>query len=107
MVYTSEHPIFYVTVDIVVLTIRDDRLCALVVERGGEPFKGRWALPGGFVEPDEGLYDAARPESAREACERLLADPAGSIAMAARGRAWVGERCLWRHRAVRRRSRPW
>jgi hypothetical protein len=46
-----------------------------------------------------GLYDAGRPESAREACERLLADPAGSIAMAARGRAWVGERCLWRHRA--------
>ena len=66
MVYTSEHPIFYVTVDIVVLTIRDDRLCALVVERGGEPFQGRWALPGGFVEPDEGLYDAARRELEEE-----------------------------------------
>lgn len=66
MVYTSEHPIFHVTVDIVVLTIRDDRLCALVVERGGEPFKGRWALPGGFVEPDEGLYDAARRELEEE-----------------------------------------
>lgn len=66
MVYTSEHPIFYVTVDIVVLTIRDDRLCALVVERGGEPFKGKWALPGGFVEPDEGLYDAARRELEEE-----------------------------------------
>ncbi len=45
-----------------------------------------------------GFYDAARPESAREACEKLLRDPAGSLAMAARGRAWVGERCLWRHR---------
>jgi 8-oxo-dGTP diphosphatase len=66
VVYTSEHPIFYVTVDIVVLTLRDDRLCALVVERGGEPFKGRWALPGGFVEPDEGLYDAARRELEEE-----------------------------------------
>jgi len=55
-----------VTVDIVVLTIRDDRLCALVVERGGEPFKGRWALPGGFVEPDERLYDAARRELEEE-----------------------------------------
>ena len=66
MVYTSEHPIFSVTVDIVVLTIRDERLCALVVERGGEPFKGRWALPGGFVEPDEGLYDAARRELEEE-----------------------------------------
>jgi 8-oxo-dGTP diphosphatase len=66
VVYTSEHPVFYVTVDIVVLTIHDDRLCALVVERAGEPFKGRWALPGGFVEPDEGLYDAARRELAEE-----------------------------------------
>jgi 8-oxo-dGTP diphosphatase len=66
VVYTSEHPIFYVTVDIVVLTIRDDRLCALVVERANEPFKGRWALPGGFVEPDEGLNDAARRELEEE-----------------------------------------
>lgn len=66
MVYTSEHPVFYVTVDAVVLTIRDDALCALVVERGGEPFKGCWALPGGFVEPDEGLYDAARRELEEE-----------------------------------------
>ena len=66
MVYTSEHPIFYVTADVVVLTIKDDTLCALVVERAGEPYKGRWALPGGFVEPDEGLYDAARRELEEE-----------------------------------------
>lgn len=66
MVYTSEHPIFSVTVDIVVLTIREDALCALVVERGSEPFKGTWALPGGFVEPDEGLYDAAARELGEE-----------------------------------------
>lgn len=66
MVYTSEHPVFYVTVDIVVLAIREETLCALVVERGGEPFRGRWALPGGFVEPDEGLYDAATRELAEE-----------------------------------------
>ena len=66
MVYTSEHPVFYVTADIVVLAIRAETLCALVVERGGEPFRGRWALPGGFVEPDEGLYDAATRELAEE-----------------------------------------
>lgn len=66
MVYTSEHPVFYVTVDIVVLAIREETLCALVVERGGEPFRGRWALPGGFVEPDEGLYDAATRELEEE-----------------------------------------
>jgi 8-oxo-dGTP diphosphatase len=66
VVYTSEHPIFHVTVDIVALTVRDGRLCALVVERGSEPFQGRWALPGGFVEPDEGLYAAARRELVEE-----------------------------------------
>lgn len=46
-----------------------------------------------------GLYDAGRPESLRAVCERMLADPAASIGMARRARAWVGERCLWRHRA--------
>lgn len=66
MAYTSDYPVFYVTVDIVVLTLRDDALQVLVVERGSEPHRGRWALPGGFVEPDEGLLDAARRELAEE-----------------------------------------
>jgi 8-oxo-dGTP diphosphatase len=66
VVYTSEYPVFYVTVDVVALTIRDDTLCALVVQRAGEPFQGRWALPGGFVDPGEGLYDAAGRELAEE-----------------------------------------
>ena len=66
MVYTSEYPHFYVTVDIVALTIHDGVLCALVVERGAEPFKGRWALPGGFVNPDEGLLSAAERELEEE-----------------------------------------
>lgn len=66
MVYKSKYPVFFVTVDIVILTIRDDALCALVVERGEEPFRGRWALPGGFVEPEEDLYDAAVRELREE-----------------------------------------
>ena len=66
MTYTSEYPIFYVTVDMAILTIRDEALCALVVKRGGEPFKGCWALPGGFVEHDETLHDAAARELEEE-----------------------------------------
>jgi len=66
VVHTSDYPFVYVTVDLVILTIRDDALCALVVRRGEEPFKGRWALPGGFVGPDEDLADAAVRELEEE-----------------------------------------
>ncbi len=55
-----------VAVDLVVLTVDGDRLMALVVRRGIEPFQGRLALPGGFVLADEGLLDAAERELAEE-----------------------------------------
>jgi 8-oxo-dGTP diphosphatase len=55
-----------VTVDLVVFTIRDDQLCALAIRRGIPPYRGRWALPGGFVQEDEGLLDAARRELTEE-----------------------------------------
>lgn len=61
----SEYPPFAVTVDLVVLTIRDTGLCALLVRRGEAPYQGRWALPGGFVHVDEGL-DAAAVRELRE-----------------------------------------
>lgn len=54
------------TVDLVVLTIRADKLCVLLVERGVEPFRGDLALPGGFVTNDESLLDAAERELAEE-----------------------------------------
>lgn len=57
---------FAVAVDLVVLTIREDKLCVLLIERGIEPFRGRWALPGGFVLADEGLEAAAHRELAEE-----------------------------------------
>jgi len=55
----SAFPPFAVTVDLVVLTVRDHALCALMVRRGEPPFQGFWALPGGFVRPDEGPIEAA------------------------------------------------
>ena len=62
----SSYPPFAVTVDLVLFTIVGERLCVLGVKRGAEPFKGRWALPGGFVLPDEGLVEAARRELREE-----------------------------------------
>lgn len=60
-----------VTVDLVVLTVRDDALQVLLVRRGEEPFTGRWALPGGFVRPDETLPAAAARELEEESAIAL------------------------------------
>ena len=53
------HPPFAVAVDLAVFTIRDDALAVLLVERGEEPYAAAWALPGGFVAPDEDAESAA------------------------------------------------
>lgn len=60
------HPAFAVTVDLVVLTIREDTLQVLVVQRGEAPYKNKWALPGGFVHEDEDLDTAAARELEEE-----------------------------------------
>jgi 8-oxo-dGTP diphosphatase len=55
-----------VTVDIVIFTIQSDELKVLLVKRGAPPFKGQFALPGGFVRQDESLDDAAMRELREE-----------------------------------------
>lgn len=49
-----------VTVDLVLMSVRDGALYALLMRRPAPPAKGRWALPGGFVRMDEDLEAAAR-----------------------------------------------
>ncbi len=62
--YRYPHPA--VTTDIVIFSIRDNQLKLLLIRRGGAPFKGRWALPGGFVQLDESLEEGARRELQEE-----------------------------------------
>ncbi|MFD0887802.1 NUDIX domain-containing protein, partial [Streptosporangium algeriense] len=54
-----------VSVDLVVLTVRCQELSALVWRRDKQPYEGRWALSGGFIQLDEDLPAAA---------ERVLAE---------------------------------
>jgi 8-oxo-dGTP diphosphatase len=62
----SHYPAFAVTVDVVILTMLDGRLCVLLVRRGVAPFEGMWAIPGGFKRPHETLDEAARRELVEE-----------------------------------------
>ena len=62
----NDYPRPSVTVDLVIFTIAEDDLKVLLIRRGQEPFKGRWALPGGFVEIDESLERAAARELKEE-----------------------------------------
>ena len=55
-----------VTVDVVVFSLQDDELCVLLVRRKYPPYADMWAIPGGFVQPDESLERAALRELAEE-----------------------------------------
>ncbi len=66
MTFTYEHPRPALTVDCVVFGLDDEDLKVLLIRRELEPFRGRWALPGGFVRVDEALDEAARRELAEE-----------------------------------------
>ena len=57
-----------VTVDLVVLTVREQQLSALVWWRDRPPYAENWSLPGGFIQLDEDLPAAA---------QRLMAERAG------------------------------
>lgn len=64
--FQYEYPHPAVTVDVVIFTIRDRQLKLLLIRRAGEPYRGQWALPGGFVQLQESLEEAARRELEEE-----------------------------------------
>ncbi len=55
-----------VTADNAIFTVRDGALCILLIKRGGHPFKGKWALPGGFLQEGETAEESAFRETSEE-----------------------------------------
>jgi 8-oxo-dGTP diphosphatase len=66
MPHTYQYARPALTVDCVVFGFDDGELKVLLIERGLPPFKGQWALPGGFVRVDETVDNAARRELEEE-----------------------------------------
>ena len=63
--FTYDYPRPALTVDVVLIS-RDKRSRVLLIKRAQNPFEGRWAIPGGFVEEGEALAEAARRELKEE-----------------------------------------
>jgi 8-oxo-dGTP diphosphatase len=64
--YVYEWPRPMVTADAAVFDVSGDKVKLLLINRLKDPFKGKWALPGGFVDIDEELQDAAARELEEE-----------------------------------------
>jgi 8-oxo-dGTP diphosphatase len=64
--YTYQHPRPAITVDIAIFMPKDDDFLLLLIQRANEPYRGLYALPGGFMEIDETLGKAASRELEEE-----------------------------------------
>ncbi len=65
--HAYDYPRPAVTADCAVFGLDGERLHVLLIQRDVNPFRGSWALPGGFVQEDETCEEAARRELAEEA----------------------------------------
>lgn len=65
MTYTYKYPRPAVTADCIVIT-REEEPKVLLIERGNEPFRGKWAFPGGFMNMDETTEQCAIRELEEE-----------------------------------------
>ena len=79
------------TVDIILLAHAEGALRVLLVRRGGHPYLGCWALPGGFAEPQETTAQAAARELAEEThAQGLALTPIGLFSTPGRDpRGWL------------------
>ena len=68
--YSYKYPRAALTTDAIVFVKEANETFVLLIERGNEPFKSKWALPGGFIEMDE-LLEAA--------CKRELLEETGLV----------------------------
>jgi len=66
MEFTYTYPRPAVTADIVIVKTVNHQKSVLLIERKNPPFEGKWALPGGFLEMDETLEEAALRELEEE-----------------------------------------
>ncbi len=64
--YIYEWPRPMVTVDAVIFKRSQGKIALLLIKRKNDPFMGKWAFPGGFVDIDEELEDAVARELAEE-----------------------------------------
>lgn len=64
--YTYKYERPCVTVDIILFSTKNQTSELLLIQRKNDPFKGRWAIPGGFIEMDEPLKQAAVRELKEE-----------------------------------------
>jgi len=55
-----------ISVDVIIFTLRENDLQVLLIQRKNPPMKGRWAIPGGFIQANESLEAAARRELKEE-----------------------------------------
>lgn len=64
--YSYRYPHPSVTTDCVIFSFDGTKLKVLLVQRGVEPYKGRWAFPGGFMKMDESAEEGALRELPEE-----------------------------------------
>ena len=64
--FTYQYPRAAITTDAIVFVKEKEETFVLLIERGQEPFKNKWALPGGFINMDELLEKACKRELLEE-----------------------------------------